>query len=411
MGKIFKNPILFMEFSENFVKARPVSGVPVKPRMSGHPPLSRGTIVRMMEEGFCFYRNFEYNRGLSVVEKFVLRENSLAKSLRYSFLETAKISLIGSVGQTGFLFPVEDDSELARISTVLRFSRSKSLDASLTHIESIGGFYPNEKLELSKKFVQKAVFDKTPDRLIRFRCFPFADAAEKVAVFLAHLGASSIKIYPDITDSIFIEAHITDYKPKLTTILNHSYISEISEPETVEITEHYLRHEDLFADCVMEKTAGESYPTVGIIDSGVAENSFLRKWEAGRELFVEPEQMDTAHGTFVTGRALACGESFGGTEFLDVAVMPGRTGTPPDLARLAEILRIVVPKYRDKIKIWNLSLGTNITAGENVSLFAYLLDCIQREQDVLFVLPAGNYTPLRTWSTEELRDDDLITIP
>lgn len=411
MGNIFKNPILFMEFSENFVKTRPASGVPVKPRTSGHPPLSRGTIVRMMEEGFGFYRNFEYNRGLPVVEKFVLRENSLAKSLRYSFLETAKISLIGSVGQSGFLFPVADDSELSRICTVLRFSRSKSLEASLTHIESIGGFYPNEKLELSRSFVQKAVFDKSPGRLIRLRCFPFHDTTEKVARFLNNLGASSVRVLPFVTDSIFIEAYLSDYKPKLTAILNHSYISEVSEPETVEITEHYLRHEDLFADCVMEKSADTAYPSVGIIDSGVAENSFLRRWETGRELFVEPEFLDTAHGTFVTGRALASGECFGGTEFLDVTVMPGRAGTPPDLARLAEILRIVIPKYREKIKIWNLSLGTNIHAGENISLFAYLLDCIQREQDVLFVLPAGNCFPLRTWSTDELQTDDLITVP
>ncbi len=400
-----------MEFSENFVKARPASGIPVKPRMSGHPPLSRGTIVRMMEEGFCFYRNFEYNKGLPVVEKFVLRENSLAKSLRYSFIETAKISLIGSSGQTGFLFSVEDDSELSRICSILRFSRSKSLEASLTHIENIGGFYPNEKLELSRGFVRKAVFDKSSGRLIRLRCFPFHDTREKVACFLNDLGASSVKVHPFSAGSVFIEAYLTDYKPKITALLNHSYISEISEPEAIGITEHYLRREDLFEDCVTEKTAGQAYPAVGIIDSGVAENSFLRKWEAGRELFVEPEHMDTAHGTFVTGRALVCGESFGGTEFLDVAVMPGRNGTPPDLARLAEILRNVVPRYSGRIKIWNLSLGTDMTAGENISLFAYILDSIQREQDVLFVLPAGNYTPLRTWSTEELRDDDLITIP
>ena len=411
MGKNFKNPILFMEFSENFVKARPVSGVPVKPRTSGYPSINRGTIVRMVKEGFGFYRNFEYNKGLPVVEKFVLRENSLAKSLRYSFLETAKISLIGSAGNTGFLFPVADDSELERICSVMRFSRSKSFEASLTHIENIGGFYPNEKLEISHNFVKKAVFDKSSGKTIRFKCFPFPDTAETVAGFLNKLGAHSLKIHPQIADSIFIEAYLSDYKPKLTTILNHSYICEISEPEMIEITEHYLRHEDLFSDCVMEKKAGEAYPAVGIIDSGVAENSFLRKWESGKELFVEKELIDPAHGTFVTGRALACGESFGGTEFLDVTVMPGRNGTPPDLARLAKILRTVVPKYRDKIKIWNLSLGTNITAGENISLFAYLLDCIQREQDVLFILPAGNYSPLRDWNKNEPRAEDIITIP
>lgn len=408
MGSRLKNPLLFMEFSESFVKSRNLTGMNSKPRSSKSASMSRSAIAGRLEDGFGFYKKFEYNKNLPVVEKFVLREESLAKSLRYSFIETTKISLIGSVGKNCFLFPVESESELSRICSILRYSRNKSLAASLSHLESIGGFYPNEKLELSEKFIRSAVFDDGKIKKIRLKCFPFPDAESKVAEFLINLGAFFIKPFPLKNDSLFVEGVLPDYKPKITALINHSYITEISEPEILRIKEHYLRHEDISPDCVMERDTDSSYPKVGIIDSGVAENSLLKRWETGRELFVDPELIDSSHGTFVTGRALSSGESFGGTEYLDVTVMPGRKGTPPDLMRLAEILNALVPKYADTIKIWNLSLGTDITADNSISLFAYTLDRLQQENDVLFVLPTGNFDPLRS---DGPQSDDTITIP
>jgi hypothetical protein len=388
-----KNPLLFMDLSDNYAKSRNMDGLVVKPKCSNLTSISRNNIVSKLTEGFSFYKNFEYNRHLPVVEKFVLREQSIAKSLRYNFIETTKISLIGSMSKNIFFFPVNSDHELSRICSLLQYSRNKALEASLSHIDDIGGFFPNEKLELSSQFVRQAIFDNSKIKKIRLKCFPFINSEDVVAKFLNELGAYSIKTFPLNNDCLFIEAVITDYKPKITTILNHSYVSEISEPDILLIKEHYIRHDDISSECIIEKDRSYSYPKVGIIDSGVAEKSFLRKWEIGRELFVEPEFIDNSHGTFVTGRALSLGESFGGTEYLDVTVMPGKQGTPPDLTKLAEILKDVVPKYSNEIKIWNLSLGTDVIAGESVSLFAYTLDQLQRKYDILFVLPTGNYNP------------------
>jgi hypothetical protein len=412
MGKTDANPILFMKFSTHFLKEKSSNSMHCKPKSSDTPHPTRITMVKMIEEGYRFYRNFEYNKGLPVIEKLVMKETSLAKSLRYNFLENTKIKLAGSVGLTKFLFKVSGESELLRINSIINHSRNKSFEASLTHIDNIGGFYPNEKLELSAPFVRSAIAHKSDVKKIWLKCLAAQNAENRIAKFLSGgLGASGVRIVHRFKNFFVAEAVLRDFKPKVTTLLNHCLVTELIEPPEILVHEHYLRHNDLEPDCVEEKCSGTDYPCVAIIDSGVAEKSYLRKWEMGKEIFVEQELQDNAHGTFVTGRALSNGDSFGGIEYLDVVAMPGRKGTGPDTAELCSILSSVVPKYASRIKIWNLSLGTDILAGESISMLAYTLDSLQLEHDVLFVTPSGNYSRLREWEADSLRPEDGITIP
>lgn len=161
------------------------------------------------------------------------------------------------------------------------------------------------------------------------------------------------------------------------------------------------------------------YPIVGIVDSGTAEtDAYLTPWRHAREVYVPPAEQDNRHGSFVAGLVVHArrlnhadpGFPSYSSKFVDVVAL-SKAGTTED--KLLATLEDVIPKYPE-VKVWNLSLGTNLTVdNRSFSDLAAALDRLQREYGITFVIAAGNYSikPFRGWPPEDLGEADRICAP
>ena len=150
----------------------------------------------------------------------------------------------------------------------------------------------------------------------------------------------------------------------------------------------------------------EDFPIVAVVDSGISDASpDLNSWVIGRESFVAEATRNTTHGTFVGGLICYGAElnphlkdvTRGPCGLLDVQIIPNEdpaAGETDDLSEseFLESLEEALKKHANRVKVWNLSLGTNeVCSLDDFSLFAQQLDELQERYKVSFVVSAGNY--------------------
>lgn len=148
------------------------------------------------------------------------------------------------------------------------------------------------------------------------------------------------------------------------------------------------------------------YPTVGIVDSGVASIPALTAWNVGASDYLSSAGQDVAHGTFIAGLICAADE-FNDHEvfqeakckFFDLGLHPTAEGDYPNyyprgFIDFLEQLDAEIPAAKEHgVRIFNMSLAvTTPITDDGYSLFANILDEIADKHDILFVLPAGNLT-------------------
>lgn len=141
----------------------------------------------------------------------------------------------------------------------------------------------------------------------------------------------------------------------------------------------------------------EEYPIVGVLDTGIADISYLESWKETEEHVNYPtEYQDNSHGTFVAG-IIEYGDelngtnvsSLGGVKLFNAVVHPGNT-MPIYPEELIDNVREAI-ENNPEIKIWNLSLGTTIESElDEFSEFGMALDNIQDENNVLIIKSVGN---------------------
>lgn len=137
------------------------------------------------------------------------------------------------------------------------------------------------------------------------------------------------------------------------------------------------------------------YPIVGILDSGISKISHLTPWLTADCYSAYPEEYtDKGHGTFVSG-VLLYGDSLENKEYtgLEGCMLFDATVFPKDPIEEDELIDNIREAIRrnDHIKIWNMSLGTNISAdNDTFSDIGIALDNIQEVYNVLICKSAGN---------------------
>ncbi|NOQ24126.1 MAG: S8 family serine peptidase [Bacteroidales bacterium] len=201
------------------------------------------------------------------------------------------------------------------------------------------------------------------------------------------------------------------YSPELIIYkiidINESTIDSLKEFEAIESISFMPQYEvntdfvDQESDiAVKEPVDGVNYPTVGILDSGVAKNKYTEPWLIEKKFSAYPEdRIDKRHGTFVTGVILYGDEleernltGLEGCKIFDATVMPDTKKETIMEDELIENIREAI-KENSEIKIWNMSLGTREEADEHeFSHFAQALDNIQEVNNVLICKSAGNCT-------------------
>ena len=149
----------------------------------------------------------------------------------------------------------------------------------------------------------------------------------------------------------------------------------------------------------------DSSPVVGIVDGGVADYSKLSAWKAGGTDLIPLADRHVGHGTFIAG-LVAAGRTLNphfepklertGCRYYDIPMVPRQslmTDYYDTLYDFLDQLNVEVGRAKSDtgVRVFNLSLGSpSLRQGLGYSVFAQALDEITMEQDVLFVVSAGN---------------------
>lgn len=143
---------------------------------------------------------------------------------------------------------------------------------------------------------------------------------------------------------------------------------------------------------------GTDYPIVGVLDSGIRDNSYLSPWVLNEsEVYYGEELQDKSHGSMVAS-VLEYSDEINGTIYSATdGVMMLEAVVIPDLNKeniypedLIDNIRDAIERHKD-IKVWNLSVGTDEECElDSFSEYGMALDNIADENEVLIIKSAGN---------------------
>jgi hypothetical protein len=178
---------------------------------------------------------------------------------------------------------------------------------------------------------------------------------------------------------------------------------------------------------------GNIYPQVAIIDGGLA--NVLNPWILDRWRFLAPNHRDEEHGTFIGGLVVAGGQLNGtdicpevdGCQLIDIDILPSENvnfaeyfnSTTEFLDELAMAVQTL--KARTDVRIFNFSINVEqAVESDSYHPFSRRLDQIALENDVIFVISAGNANyfrpewpenPTQALSVLASASDDRLKVP
>ncbi|KAB1590322.1 S8 family peptidase [Burkholderia cepacia] len=222
----------------------------------------------------------------------------------------------------------------------------------------------------------------------------------KVADELVHASIYILKINPKIAANVdrVRQVHVA----LLNFLDNESVVKAILLPPILQAN----RAGGEFApvSVIPPPENKQSYPIVGIIDSGVTNIPAIEAWSAGSVDFLDMAGQDVSHGSFIAG--LVCASDTlnqdaifaeGRCRFFDLGLHPTVAGAyenyyPRGFIDFLEQLDAEIPAAKDQgVRIFNMSLAvTTPVQHDGYSVFANMLDEIADKHDILFVLPSGN---------------------
>jgi hypothetical protein len=202
------------------------------------------------------------------------------------------------------------------------------------------------------------------------------------------------------TADLSIERH----QSLLDVLSTEPLVRRVELPLRLESMEDHSQNTRTMAEIPPPKD-GEVYPTVGVIDAGVAKIPALAPWRTGGADAVAPTDRDEPHGTFIAGLLAGAGalnpnlsnrlEPIPCRHF-DVDVLPKRGSlsryyqTPEEFFDQLDA-QVEAAKRSHGVRIFNMSLGSpGVRQGLGYSSFAAQLDQIAKTRDVVFVVSAGN---------------------
>ena len=332
------------------------------------------------------------NNQLPSVLSLRLNQSASAKGSRQNiasiFNDKGAINLIGVTGNDHVMVKVNSSAEATRIANkILNLRSGDKTYLGVAAIDEIVDFEPmiEDDINLDSIIKIKLInyYDKEINDLLSRT---FEKSCEDNGIQCTRCKYSSKLI------AYRGQGITTD---QLQFLKNFEGIQSIGDMPVLEIDEDAIQYAEDIAIKVPKE--GMAYPVVGILDSGIAEIPHLKNWlcEDKTTSFTD-EETNRGHGTFVSGIVEYGDELIGkecsgatGCKLYDATVISKYYKTMFEDEVIANIRNAI--SHRPDIKIWNMSIGTEITADEQeFSDYAKELDCIQDEFDVLIVKSAGN---------------------
>ncbi len=368
-----------------------------KTEIHGDWEVSRSTLLAGVDLAIQEFRSsFESNPTLPAVARVVLKEAAIAKSHRPTQLfDERTCPLIGSQS-LGEIYVSASPAGLRRLKERAHDAISNKLRANLSTIERFEPVLP--------------IFDtgdlpilETPEPVVRkVKLFNHRNTArnERVrAVFQAVAQESGLALLElDYAPGLFVyevQGQIEDLDA-LRGFVGMQSLEGFPTYAPVRTMATPVSWEGGLS--LMAPDPDVDYPVVAVIDDGIdPSNRHLNPWVVGRERFRPPELVENDHGTFVAGmlvfgRALNHDDPrfpLAPCKLVDAPIFEkGRPLSEQDLIRR---LRLTIARNPD-VKVFNLSLSTGTPCQSGAfSDLAIVMDSIQDEFDVQFVVAAGNY--------------------
>lgn len=321
-----------------------------------------------------------------------LNGNALAKGHReniaHIFNDKGAINLIGVTGKDKVMVKINTPIEANRIAK--RISSLRTGDKTYLGVAAI------DEIDEFTPIVEE---DLNLDGVIKIKLINYFDR---------ELNGLLIKSFEKSCDDNGINCTRCKYSSELiayrgqgittdqlTFLRNFEGVQSISDMPVLEFDEDSIQYAEDVA--IKKPQDGINYPVVGILDSGIARIPHLAPWlcEDKATSFTD-EDTDQKHGTFVSGIVEYGDELIGkecaggqGCKLYDATVISKYYKTMYEDEVISNIREAI--SHKPDIKIWNMSIGTNLTADEQeFSDYAKELDSIQDEFDVLIVKSAGN---------------------
>ena len=338
-----------------------------------------------------FKKRLETGSKLPMVVCTTITEKAIAKSHRSDvasiYATRDHNNILGFAGDRSLLSIVTNEQMIVNMEKIV--SNAQSNAKVISSIMDIEPFYP-----LVDKYDENTKYYKV--RLINYNNYDL-NAVSKI-LFEQQCNISGINIAnktkytPDMT----IYRVCLDNLEQLKLLEDFDGIYAVEKMLPIEATLDALFN----APHIVPKKPSfeETYPVVGVLDTGITQNEFLAPWKTEDNFTSYPDEYrNPSHGTFVSG-IIEYGDEINDSKFtmlpgvrlFDATVYPDEKKEHIYADDLVEHIREAV-EGNNSIKIWNLSLGTNDEASlDEFSDFGMALDNIQDENNVLIIKSAGN---------------------
>ncbi|ODL96780.1 MULTISPECIES: S8 family peptidase [Acinetobacter] len=204
---------------------------------------------------------------------------------------------------------------------------------------------------------------------------------------------------------------------ELLKVLDHSSIVRAIHLPPILQTTHTFENTSSQTSIPLPEQ-GKNYPVVGVIDTGVSLNNSLNHWLTGGIDFLDKNEQDLSHGTFIAG-LLAASKHLNSEQLLDehdckiydLDLFPTSGDFedyyPKGFIDLLKQLEDFIPIAKEhNVRIFNMSLNLLTCVEDNrYSIFANIIDNISKKHDVIFVISAGNLSSINVrneWPHKEI---------
>ena len=341
----------------------------------------------------AFYKRKKMESKLPLVVCTTIEEKAIAKSHRGEvtsiYATRERNNILGFSGDRCLLSIITDDSILDNMNQAI--SNAPANAKMLSSITAIEPFCPHvAQYDENIRYYKVRLLNYNNYDLNSVSKILFEQQCKKSGITVAR----KTKYTPDMT----IYRVCLDSINQLKLLEDFEGIYTVEKMIPIEATLDGLFQTPKISPKV--PNVGETYPIIGVLDTGIANNEFLKSWKTENEFSSYPsEYCDPSHGTFVSG-VIEYGDEINGSKFtalpgvrlFDATVYPDEKKEKIYADDLVEHIREAVER-NNTIKVWNLSLGTSDEASlDEFSDFGMALDNIQDENNVLIIKSAGNCT-------------------
>ncbi len=302
-----------------------------------------------------------------------------------------KNNIIGLKNDDTILVKVENSDDLNRIRKNIT-NYKKTRDGLAAIIDS-STFTPNINVE-EKQLLKIKLIDYQDTDINNSVHTAFLESCEDMGVDVHTTNyTSNITVYqiPYEEESFAVLQEFD----AISSIVDMPSFRSIALSEVTEIKETML---------IKEPDPNIEYVTVGVIDTGIADNEYMNPWISDRFSPYIDDDKDMNHGSAVAS-VLLYGDDLEGKEYAsspgcklyDACVLPKKElrGFITEADLIQHIIDAV--ENRPDINIWNMSIGWNIeTSPSCISDFGAALDELADRHNVLISTSIGNCENFRS---------------